>query len=283
MVAAAPRVLGVCADDIGLVDGAAETALRLAAAGRLSAASCVTTAAGWPSAAAVLASGHCGAEPGLHFNLTEGRPLSPDLAAHWPTLPTLGRLLWMAQLGRLPLAAIEVEWRAQVEAFTAALGRRPAFVDGHQHVHALAGVRAIVLEGVAAWPATGAIRNTGRVLGPGAWLKRRAIESLGGRALQRELVARGLRTNQALLGAYDFDATDYRRHMQGWLANAPADGGLLFCHPCASARAAAGRDPIAAARRREAAYLESDAFVADLAASRTTVGAAWAVQSSSAG
>lgn len=280
MVAPARRVLGVCADDIGLVAGAAETALGLAAAGRLSAASCVTTAPGWQSAAVELASGRFGAELGLHFNLTEGRPLSADLARHWPILPGLGHLVVMAELGRLPLAAIAVEWRAQSDAFIAALGRAPDFVDGHQHVHALAGVRAIVLAGIAAWPGGSAVRNTARVLGPGAWLKRRAIESLGGRALQRELVARQLRCNRALLGAYDFGKTDYRSCMQGWLANAPATGGLLFCHPCATAQD--GADPIAPARRREAAYLQSEAFASDLGASATTVGAAWATQSSSA-
>jgi hypothetical protein len=40
----------------------------------------------------------------LHFNLTEGRPLSPSLAALWPSLPSLPRLLLASHLGRLPLA-----------------------------------------------------------------------------------------------------------------------------------------------------------------------------------
>jgi predicted glycoside hydrolase/deacetylase ChbG (UPF0249 family) len=49
------RVLGVCADDVGLVEGVAETAVALAAEARLSAASCVANAPGWRAAAAVLA------------------------------------------------------------------------------------------------------------------------------------------------------------------------------------------------------------------------------------
>jgi len=277
------RVLGVCADDAGLVDGVAESVVALAAAGRLSAASCVTNAAGWRAAAALLASPRSPLELGLHFNLSEGPPLSAALRAHWPTLPGLARVLAQAHLRTLPLAAIGAEFAAQVDAFAAALGRMPAFVDGHQHVHALPGVRRVVLDAVAAWPEAPAIRSTGRVLGPGAAFKRWVIEAGGGRALARMLVARSVAHNRALLGAYDFKA-GYRPLMQAWLAAAPNDGGLLFCHPGALASAGERRDsdPIAAARRREAAYLASDDFRADLDAAGVTVGAAWATQSSSA-
>jgi len=278
--AARARVLGVCADDVGLVDGVADTVAALAAAGRLSAGSCVTNAAGWRAAAAHLASTRAPVALGLHFNLSEGVPLSADLRAHWPTLPGLARLLVQAHLRTLPLAAIAAELAAQVDAFAAALGRAPAFIDGHQHVHALPGVRRIVLDAIATWRDAPAVRSTARVLGPGAAFKRWVIEASGGRALGRELAARGIAHNAALLGAYDFGA-DYRPLMRAWLAAAPAAGGLLFCHP----RAGAGRgdDPIGAARRREADYLASDDFGADLAAAGVTVGAAWLARSSSAG
>ncbi len=158
-------------------------------------------------------------------------------------------------------------------------GTRPAFVDGHQHVHALPGVRRIVLDAIAVWSEETPVRSTGRVPGPGAAFKRWVIEASGGHALERDLVARGVAHNRTLLGAYDFGAVDYRRLVQAWLAQAPGDGGLLFCHPCAGA---AGDDPIAAARRREAAYFASHDFIADLGAARISVGAAWVTRSSSA-
>jgi predicted glycoside hydrolase/deacetylase ChbG (UPF0249 family) len=273
------RVLGVCADDVGLVDGVAETVAALAAAGRLSAASCVTNAPGWPQAAAVLAAARAPLELGLHFNLSEGAPQSAALRAHWPTLPGLTRVLAAAALRRLPIAAIGAEFRAQADAFVAALGRAPAFVDGHQHVHALPGVRAVVLEAIAAWPVVPAMRNTGRLLGPGADFKRGVIEASGGLALQRDLVAQGIAHNRTLLGAYDFAAADYGRLVRSWLAESPGEGSLLFCHPCAAAADGAA-DPIAAARRREAAYLAGD-FAGDLAAAGFTIGAPWAKRSSS--
>jgi len=283
VTAPAARILAVCADDVGLVEGVAETVLELASAGRLNAASCVTTAPGWRRDATLLAGDRGTPQLGLHFNLSEGAPLSAALAAHWPTLPSLGRLLLLAHLGRLPGAAIEAEFRTQADAFADGVGRLPAFVDGHQHVHALPGVRDAVLAAIARWPTPPAVRNTGRPLGPGAAFKRAVIAASGGRALQRNLVARAIAHNWALLGAYDFRDADYRRRMRAWLANAPREGGLVFCHPCAAAPRDGNPDPIGAARRREAAYFASDAFREDLAAAGVTLGAAWALRSSSAG
>ena len=273
------RVLALCADDIGLADGAADTALGLAAAGRLTSASCVTTGPFWHGDGPRLG----GLEIGLHFNLTEGAPASRSLAAHWPALPGLGRLLAQAHLGGLPLVALADEWQAQVDAFTERTGREPDFIDGHQHVHHLPGVRDIVLAGAARFRAPPAFRNTGRVVGPGAAFKRRVIEASGGRALEAMLRRRGLRHNRVLLGAYDFRG-DYRHRVVAWLAAAPAEGGLLFCHPSAAVPSAKdGSDAIADARRREAAYLASDAFAGDLAAAGVSLGSAWATRSSSAG
>ena len=56
-------------------------------------------------------------------------------------LPAFGRVLRGALSGRLPLAEIADEFRRQIDAFAAAMGREPDFLDGHQHVHAFPGVR----------------------------------------------------------------------------------------------------------------------------------------------
>ena len=281
--AAADRSIAFCADDVGLVGGVADTVAALAAERRLSSASCVTTAAAWPSEGAALGNATKaleGFELGLHFNLTEGAPRSPELARVWPQLPGLKELIVRAHLGALPLAALASEWRAQSDAFADVVGRLPAHVDGHQHVHHLPQVRDVVLEKIAtlASRTRPAVRNTGRLIGPGHALKRMVIEGTGGRALLHDLLATGLRHNEALLGVYDFRG-DYRPLVRGWLAAAPQRGGLVFCHPKRGAPDTA--DPIAAARDREAAYLASDAFADDLAEAGFSLGSAW--QSSTAG
>ena len=267
------RSIGFCVDDLGLVEGVAETVVALAAAGHISAASCIVNAPALRSELSEAATNtrpNPGFELGLHFNLTEGSPLAPDLAAAWPTLPRLERLIVGAHLGRLPLMALGVELQAQIDAFTDAVGRAPAFIDGHQHVHALPGIRDRVLAAVG----EPAIRNTGHVVGPGFGFKRMLIERSGGRALQARLVARGRRHNSALLGVYDFASHDYRGLMRGWFEAAPDAGALVFCHPNRLV-ASPGRDSMADARRREAAYLGSAAFADDLAAAGFRVGPAW--------
>lgn len=71
---------------------------------------------------------------GVHLNLTLGRPLT---AAR--TLTTPHGTFWpLAELPpRLPsldLAAVETEWRAQIDRFGAYTGRAPTHLDAHHHV-----------------------------------------------------------------------------------------------------------------------------------------------------
>jgi len=270
----AARSLMLCADDFGLSTGVDVAIDELARRGRLSAVSCLANGPAWSTDGPALARLPARVAVGLHFNLTEGRPLSDALAAQWPRSATLPQCIVAAHTRRLPLPAIADELAAQWSAFVAATGRVPQFIDGHQHVHHLPGVREIVLAGT---PTPVAVRNTGCVCGPGNGLKRLTIERSGGRALQQRLREQGRAHNAVLLGVYGFRATtDFRRRTQGWLAAAPAQGGLLFCHPAGlDALAAGDHDPIAAARLREAAYLGSTAFADDLAAAGVTLGPAW--------
>lgn len=268
------RVLALCADDFGLAPGISAGIARLAHAQRLSAIGCITNSPHWEACAALLKHLPDTVDVGLHFNFTEGRPLSARLARRWPRLPGLPRLIAQAHLRLLPISQVRNEVHAQLAAFNHALGRPPAFIDGHQHVHHLPGLRQIVLDMVEHVQPIPAVRSTGRVLGPGAGFKRRVIEATGGRALAAELAQRVIAHNPALLGAYDFIQPDYQTLMRGWLAELPAEGGLLFCHP-GTHLDGDPPDAIAAARERELAYLGSVAFDADLAAADVRLGRVW--------
>src|SRR5206468_3833869 len=61
-------------------------------------------------------------------------------------LPALGALVRSALLGRLPLMEIAAEIARQVDAFAQHFDRLPDHVDGHQHVHALPGIRDALLQ-----------------------------------------------------------------------------------------------------------------------------------------
>ncbi len=268
------RTLAVCADDFGLSPGISAGIVRLGEERRLNAVACVTNSPHWEASAPSLARLPNSVDTGLHINLTEGRPLSPRLAKLWPRLPSLPMLTARAHLGWLPRAELRSEVHAQLAAFRAATGAAPRFIDGHQHVHHLPGLRGIILDMVEHVQPLPALRNTGRVLGPGAGVKRWLIERGGGRALARDLAQRVLLHNPALVGTRDFADPDYRASVQAWLAELPPEGGLLYCHP---GKSAAGDPPdrIAAARGREYAYLRSETFLQDLAAAGVTLGRVW--------
>ena len=268
------RTLAVCADDFGWAVATSNGIARLAHARRLTAIACITNGPHWDGLAPLLEGLPDTVDIGLHLNFTEGRPLSARLARRWPRAPGLLRLIVQAHLGLLPHAAVRREVHQQLGAFTHAVGKPPAFIDGHQHVHHLPGVREIVLDMAEHLQPLPAVRNTGRVLGPGHALKRGLIERTGGRGLARDLESRVLAHNPALLGVYDFRTTDYRALMQGWLAALPPEGALLFCHP-GDASPGRAADPIAEARVREIAYLESAAFDVDLAAADVRLGRVW--------
>jgi chitin disaccharide deacetylase len=267
------RQVTLCADDYGLSRGIDAAIDALARRGRLNALSCLTNAPAWPIDGPQWATSLPGVAVGLHLNLTEGHPLSAALRERWPALPSVQTCIVAAHLGRLPLSAVSDELAAQWDAFVAVTGRAPDFVDGHQHVHHLPGVRNLVLDWVRRQPRPPALRSTGRVIGPGSPVKRLAIEWTGGRALARALARQtAVAHNRALLGVYDFVDPDYRRLMRSWLARVPAEGSLIFCHPGQRSPDAAG-DAIAAAREREWAYLGSDEFAADLQAAAVTLSA----------
>jgi len=268
------RTLALCADDFGLTPPISRGIRALAAQGRLSAISCITNSTHWIDDCALLQGLPDRVEVGLHLNLTDGRPLSARLARRWPRLPGLPRLIAQAHLGLLPYSELRIEIHAQLAAFNRARGQPPAFVDGHQHVHHLPGLRGMILDMVEHVQPLPAIRNTGSILGPGFAFKRALIEFTGGRALKRELAGRVLAHNAALLGVYDFRDVDYRGLMRRWLQNLPATGGLLFCHP-GEAPMSPQDDAIGAARVRELSYLGSAAFAEDLGAADVALGSAW--------
>jgi chitin disaccharide deacetylase len=256
-------VLELCADDFGQSAAINAGILQLAERKRLSAVSCMVNGPAWDKKTAqALAAQKRKVGAGLHFNLTEGSPLSPALKKLWPQMPSLQQIITWAHLRRLPEDALRDEWQAQWQAFEAAYGRPPGHIDGHQHVHHMPQVRELLLEVLAQKPGIN-VRHTGRVKGPGFGIKRLLIEGTGGRDLGRQLEAQGRAANSQLFGVYDFQGPNYRGHMQAWLAALPARGAMIFCHP-GQTDPGNTSDPIAAARALELAYFDSDDFSGDL-------------------
>jgi len=123
------------ADDFGLCAPVNAAIIAAHRAGNLSSTTCMVNMPGTAEAAA-LAAAHPALAIGLHFCLTEGRPLTGTSAltdAEGGFLPR-GSLLRQLLLGRVPAKAIRAEFEAQL-ARLRALGMRPTHTDSHQHIH----------------------------------------------------------------------------------------------------------------------------------------------------
>ncbi len=137
----------LCADDYGMTAGVTRSILELADAGRLSAASAMTTMRAWQAAAPDLRGLRGKIATGLHLNLTLGAPLSPmpSLAPDF-RFPGIGAITAQAMVQRLNHVELRDEIARQCAAFEDATGHPPDHIDGHQHVHALPQVRDALID-----------------------------------------------------------------------------------------------------------------------------------------
>jgi chitin disaccharide deacetylase len=269
------RHFWLCADDYGIAPGVNAAIRDLVARGRLNATSVMVVAPSFTpdEVDALKQAGR--AAIGLHLTLTAPfRPLTANFSplANGAFLP-LAAMLGLATLRRLSPVALAREADAQIKSFTAAFGRPPNFIDGHQHVHLFPQVRDAML-------------NAARRLAPGAWvrqcvsavpLRNRVSDPKGllidilSREFRRRARKLGISTNPAFAGTYTYrpDA-DFPRLFPGFLDGLP-EGGLVMCHPGHVDADLERLDPLTALREHEYAYLRGERFPADLAAHHMTL------------
>lgn len=256
----------LCADDYGLTAGVSRGILELAHRGRISATSVMSTMAAWPDLAPELRDlkDHIGV--GLHLNLTTGAPSGPMPAlAPDGRFPALPQLMRQALPGGLRVGEIRSEIERQLDAFERGMGAPPAFVDGHQHVHVLPGIRTALLA---------VLRERG--LAGRVWLRdpsdrlasiaRRGVSGrkalvVQGLALGFRRAARraGFATNDGFSGFSPLDRTDPARVFRGAF-NGLGPRPVVMCHPGYADPELRSLDAAVESRPAELAYLSSPAF-----------------------
>ncbi len=267
------------ADDYAMTAGVSRGILRLMEHGRISGAGAMTGRAHWKGWSHALRGflGH--ADLGVHLNLTLGEPLTamPKFAAGG-TFPDVGDVAKAALSLRLPLSEIALEFDAQLDAFEQAVGHAPDFVDGHQHVHGLPGVRRALL----------GVMEGRYAKGPKPWLRDPA-DAMGrivrrGRQVQKALAVGGLSsgfggaarkagflTNEGFAGFSAFDPKqDYAQDFRSYLAS-PGGRHLVMCHPGEIDEELPLIDPAVETRPQELAFLLSDASLEVMAAAGLTL------------
>ncbi|MCW2245957.1 putative glycoside hydrolase/deacetylase ChbG (UPF0249 family) [Azospirillum fermentarium] len=259
-----PRRFVLCADDYGLSPGVGTAIRDLIEQGRLSATSCMTVCPGWADEAAKLKPLGARADIGLHLTLTDQAPLGsmPRLAPAG-RLPPLGRLMPLALTRRLNRAEIDAEVRRQVDAFTAAFGTAPAFIDGHQHVHQLPIIRDAVIAALKTLP--GAYARLCR--DPAEAIARRGIavpKTLLISGLGQRFAAlahrHGVPVNASFRGVYDFATSQPFPEMMGRFLDRMPPGTLVMVHPGIPDEELRRADPLVGPRAVEYEYLRSPAF-----------------------
>lgn len=262
-----PRSVVLCADDYGLTDGVSRGIAELAEAGRLSATGAMTNMPGWVRNAPALDSLRGRIAIGLHLNLTTGSPLGsmPGLAPGG-AFPSLKDLLARAMTGRLPVDEVGQEIARQIEAFEDVHGTMPDFVDGHQHVHVLPGVRQVLIRHMAArgyggrvWlrdPSETLRAVMGRPVGRGKAL----VVGVLARGFAGSAHAAGFATNEGFSGFAPFDlSVPPARIFESALSHLGRKP-LVMCHPGYADDELRSLDPAVESRPAELGYLMSDAF-----------------------
>lgn len=256
------KLIVICADDYSLNPAINAGILDLLAHQRLSAVSCMSQSPGWHDDARSLLPFRGLADIGLHFNLTH--PFSNALC--WP----LHQLMCRATLRLLPRQKIRDSLAQQLDAFEAAMGAAPDFIDGHQHVHQFPQVRDILVdECLRRYPGRRPyIRSLARMPGTNGF-KAQVLGMMGARALERALQEHGIPRNAAFAGLYSLTPDPgWPEMMRRWLSLLPV-GGLVMCHPAQSIVTDDGMvadDSIAAARVAEFSFLASPGWSDMLAA-----------------
>jgi predicted glycoside hydrolase/deacetylase ChbG (UPF0249 family) len=265
------------ADDYAMTEGVTRGILALLEAKRISATGAMTNRPHWRVAAKDWRAFKGKADLGLHFNLTCGAPLTRmDRLAPSGDLPKLPVVLRGGVLRSLPYGEIARELEAQLTAFEDAMGSAPDFVDGHQHVHALPGVRRVLAEVlVKRYPGAkpylrdpsdrlAAIRARGRHTQKAMLLAGLARPfALGMRNL-------GFALNQGFAGYSAFDPrTDYGSDFATYLIG-PGARHLVMCHPGEVDDELLRLDPATASRPLETAFFLSTRFneICDAASAR---------------
>lgn len=260
----------LCADDFAMTKGVSEGILSLAEAGRLSATSALVTTRHWPAQAKAVVRLRGRLAIGLHLNLTFGAPLGPmpDLAPVG-ILPRPSRLIRKAVSGQVDIAEIRAEIERQLERFEAEAGLLPDFVDGHEHVHILPGVRQAMTEVLKRRFPEGRIWLRDPSDAPANIIRRRVAV---GKALCigmlatgfRQLVtANGFQVNDGFSGYSSFGRLSYAQEFDAFLRY-PGPQHMIMCHPGFADDELGSHDPISERRCEEYKVLSMRPDIPDL-------------------
>ena len=259
------RRIRLIADDYGLAPGVSAAILDLLDRGRLTGTSCMTGFAQWAQEAERIKP-LCGrVAVGLHLTLTD-QPAVTGRSSLAPEgrLPPLRSLALPVLRGRVDDRDVHAELDAQYGRFVEALGRRPDFVDGHQHVHFLPVVRRWLRARLHEGADRPALRGAPALAGTFASAPKVAAIAALAAGFNRSMQDAGFTIFEPLAGIYDWRQPEKFASVLQAAVEALPERGLFMCHPGHVDETLRARDPMQTVREVEFAVLASDDFGASL-------------------
>lgn len=257
------KAITLCADDYGQNPAISQAIIALAEGDRLSATSCLTNSFYWPNHAKWLLPLKDKIQCGIHFNLTEGKPLSHQFkSVYGDKMFSLGNLLLKSFLSQLDLVAIEYELDAQIDRFIECMGFAPLFLDGHQHIHHFPVIREAVFSIYQKRfrKHQSFIRSVYDDHFPRhAFFKKLIIQWSGAKQFKNRLNALSIPHNASFSGVYDFSPKINYEKLFSQFLDESAPGGIIMCHPALALNS--DPDPIFESRRKEYDFLASPEFL----------------------
>lgn len=249
----------LCADDFGQNEAVSQAIIQLAKKQRITATSCLTTTSHWPQHANSLKDIAGSIDIGLHFNLTEGKPLTSIFNNDFPTLKDL---IIAAYTKKLNQEQIYQELLSQLAAFKKYTGNEPAYIDGHQHIHQLPVIRDALIQAVTENLTSNLYLRIPKNTHPlTQFPKNLIINSLGANKLLSLCKQHHIAHNTSFAGVYNFSqARNYRRYFQIFLQQINHQG-IIMCHPGLVSNDET--DPIYFSRAHEYYYFMSEDFLTD--------------------
>lgn len=244
------RLLVVTADDFGIGPDTSRGILDLAARRAVTSTVLLVNSPFAAEGVAAWRRAGAGVELGWHPCLTLDAPVLPadtvpSLVDEAGRFLPLGGFLKRLLRGRIDRGEVEAEFRAQLRRFEDLVGRPPATVNAHHHVHIFGPVGEalrMVLADIQPRPFVRRVVEPWRTLTvPGARVKRLALSRFGKRAAAKQAAA-GLPGADWLLGVTDPPYVRDPRFFDRWLAAAPGRVVELTCHPGYLDATLAGRD-----------------------------------------
>jgi predicted glycoside hydrolase/deacetylase ChbG (UPF0249 family) len=244
------------ADDYALNAGASAAILDLAGRGTVTSTSAMVLSPRWKEAGTALAS--CAISRGLHLDFT-----SPFASKSFSEL-SITKAVVSAYCSLTGRKVIRRQIDHQLSLYEEVLGEAPQFVDGHQHIHQLPGIRAELLACLRQRYGREALRVKIRFCVPMRWrgLEAAMVGATGANALKRHASKEGFGGNSDFAGVYSFaKGAPLKQLWRGWLQSMAEE-------------TLAVPDRIAEARRVEYEWLKSEEF-RDLLSETRMAPASW--------